>query len=154
MRDRTCHRSATLPRGLVASVLGVLVTSGFFSLRCAAEAPGSADVSTHLAKVEQILRQAGASSADVTWVEENQLRGGSPEDLAEYADYLEKKTPDEMAEDGQGDQIGQSVFTWAGFAATSRRSGGDESRTHSCRVPDFSGFPAQAVALCSGAILW
>jgi len=50
-----------------------------------------------MAKVDQTLRQAGASSAEIAWVKENELRGASPEDVAGYANELGQQSPDELA---------------------------------------------------------
>lgn len=46
--------------------------------------------------MEQILRQAGASSADVAWLEDNKLFNASPEDIGRYADDLARQSPDEL----------------------------------------------------------
>ena len=84
-------------QGLTAGVLASLAASVFCSLSHAAEVTSPEDRSPILAKADRILREAGASAADITWVEETQLRGASPEDLAGYADYLEKQTFEELA---------------------------------------------------------
>jgi len=91
------RKQIVLVHGLTAGVLASLAVSVFCSLSHAAEVTSPEDRSTILAKADRILRGAGASAADITWVEENQLRGTSPEDLAGYAAYLEKQTPAELA---------------------------------------------------------
>lgn len=82
------------PQPLVVAVAFSALAMG--GVNCAVELPRS-DVSTNIANVEQVLRQAGASSADIAWVDENMLRSASPEDIVGYADYLGHQSPDELA---------------------------------------------------------
>src|SRR5689334_22583392 len=82
-------------RQLAAGAFGILVTSMFCS--CAA-APGESSVerSTNVAKFEKILREAGASSADILWFEQNRLRlhDATPQEIADYVEYLGQQSAD------------------------------------------------------------
>jgi enterochelin esterase-like enzyme len=86
----------TVPlRDLAVGVGALLATSGFFNFGHAAELPGPGESQTGLTKVEQALAKAGASAADIAWME-NQLRDAPAEDIAGYVDYLGKQSPDEL----------------------------------------------------------
>lgn len=114
-RTQNPHDQA-LPLTLAASALAL---SLFCPVVRADEPRSIGDRQTTLSNVEHILRQGGASAADVTWLEENQLRGASPEDISGYADYLAKQTPDELAK------------TIQGIKSDSQYSLGPESQEHS-----------------------
>jgi hypothetical protein len=62
----------------------------------AADVPSPGDLLKNLARVEQILRQAGASSSDIAWVNGNLLPAFTPEAIAGYAESLMLQSPDEL----------------------------------------------------------
>jgi enterochelin esterase family protein len=78
---------------ILSGVLAIVICSA----GRAADAPNPSDVSKSLATVEQILRQAGASSSDIAWVNENLLSTITPEAIAGYAESLMLQSPDELA---------------------------------------------------------
>lgn len=91
------RQEAFLLQRLAVAALAVIATPSLCSSTYASEVPSSGDRSPGFVRMAQILRQVGASPADIAWVEKNQLRGASPEDIEGYTDYLGKQSPDELA---------------------------------------------------------
>jgi hypothetical protein len=112
------HQGTSFPRGRAAGLLAVLATFALCKVSFAAELPGSADSSTSIAKVEQLFRQAGSSSADLARLHK-ELQDASPKDIAEYAEKLRKQSPDEL------------VKTVAQFRLDGQYSLGSDSQQHS-----------------------
>jgi gluconolactonase len=76
----------------LAAALVISATAVLFGVSAAAEPPAVRGASPDLARIEEILRQAGASDSELAKFEED-LRQASSADLAEFADNLQKQSP-------------------------------------------------------------
>lgn len=85
------------PFTLKAALAMVVVVVALCRVGVAAEPRSGDDKAAELATIEAILKQAGAEAPELTRLEDD-LRQGSLEDLVQFADYLQHRSPAERSD--------------------------------------------------------
>jgi|HubBroStandDraft_1064217.scaffolds.fasta_scaffold143644_2 hypothetical protein len=80
----------------LAANLTVSATAALLGMSAVADPPTGHGVSSDLTRIEEILRQTGASNSELAKFEDT-LRQASAADLIAFADYLQKQSPAERA---------------------------------------------------------
>jgi gluconolactonase len=91
MNNNPSRRSIPWLRRLAAPLAFAAIASSS-SVSSAAEPQAGGGTAAEFTRIEEILRQAGASSSEVARFEEG-LRQASPADLGQFADYLQQQSP-------------------------------------------------------------